>query len=87
MQHRETQMPQIHRHEVEQQNGENQPRHQKRQVHAHTVEQKSQQNGDWEDVASIFLHYSGLQVSFGDLFRAAKVVFFIEILSFACAYL
>ena len=71
-------MPQIHGDEIERQNGEDKPRHQKGEVGTDTVKYQSQQDGDGEDVTSIFLHYSDLQVSFSDFFRAAKVVFFRE---------
>ena len=78
MQHGEAQVPQIYRNEIERQNGEDKPRHQKGEVGTDTVKYQSQQDGDGEDITSIFLHYSDLQVSFSDFFRAAKVVFFRE---------
>ena len=79
MQHGEAQVTKIHRHEIERQNGEDKPRHQKGEMGTDTMKYQSQQDGNGENVASIFLHYSDLQVSFGNLFRAAKVVFFREI--------
>ena len=49
-------MPQIHGDEIERQDGEDKPGHQKGEVGADTVKYQCQQDGDGENVTAVFLH-------------------------------
>ena len=48
MQHGKTEVPQIHIHKIERQDGEDKPGHQKGEVGTDTVEYQSQQDGGYK---------------------------------------
>ena len=72
MEHRETQVAQIHRHKIEQQDGEEKPRHHKGNARAEAVEQQSQQDCDWKYITSIFLHDNGLRFFYWMIISGGK---------------